>query len=67
MGSRVDIHLAEGGNDARKGLDQATINENHGIEHQPRGWRGLRCSQIVVHSGGCVDVCQKVGVDGLAA
>jgi len=67
MGSRVDIHLAEGGNDAKIGLDQATINENHETKHQPRGWKGLRCSQILAHSGGCVDVCQIVRGDELAA
>ena len=60
MGSRVDIHLAVGGNDARIGLDQARISENLEIRRQARGWMGLRCSRILGRSNVCVDGCQII-------
>ena len=60
MGSRVDIHLAVVGNDARIGLDQARKGENPEIRHQARGWMGLRCSRILGRSDVCVDGSQII-------
>ena len=60
MGSRVDIHLAVVGNDARIELDRAMISETPEIRRPARGWMSLRCSRILGHGDVCVDGCQII-------